>query len=43
MNLELEDTMEYDTQLDGSITFLTNITENKGITDPAYGNIITSI
>ncbi|XP_040289047.1 sodium/hydrogen exchanger 3 isoform X2 [Bufo bufo] len=35
MDLGLEDTMEYDAQLDGSITFLTNITESKG--DPAFG------
>ncbi|XP_075683012.1 sodium/hydrogen exchanger 3 [Rhinoderma darwinii] len=37
MDLGLEDTMEYNNQLDGAITFLTNLTENKGITDPAYG------
>ncbi|XP_066435174.1 sodium/hydrogen exchanger 3 [Eleutherodactylus coqui] len=37
MDLGLEDTIEYDTQFDGCITFLTNITENEGITDPAFG------
>ncbi|XP_069816477.1 sodium/hydrogen exchanger 3 [Dendropsophus ebraccatus] len=37
MDLALEDTMDLDPQLDGSITFLTNITENKGLTDPAFG------
>ncbi|KAG8572191.1 hypothetical protein GDO81_011966 [Engystomops pustulosus] len=33
----LEETMEYDDQLDGSITFLANITENKGLTDSSFG------
>ncbi|XP_075068923.1 sodium/hydrogen exchanger 3 [Mixophyes fleayi] len=32
-----DDTVEYDNQLDGSITFLTSLTENKGIPDTAFG------
>nr|DBA24714.1 TPA: hypothetical protein GDO54_012335 [Pyxicephalus adspersus] len=35
--LDPEETMEYDTQLDGSITFLTSLTENKGNVDPTSG------
>ncbi|KAM3929201.1 sodium/hydrogen exchanger 3 [Leptodactylus fuscus] len=37
VDLWVEDPMDYDTQLDGTITFLTNITENKGTSDSAFG------
>ncbi|XP_056376110.1 sodium/hydrogen exchanger 3 isoform X2 [Hyla sarda] len=36
MDLAVEDTMQNE-QLDGSITFLTHITENKGLTNTAFG------
>ncbi|XP_063781216.1 sodium/hydrogen exchanger 3 [Pseudophryne corroboree] len=37
MDIDPEDTMEYDAQHDGSITFLTSLTEHKGMADPATG------